>query len=351
MNDPKNILLTSANKLGDAIAFLPTATAIRQLFPESRITMLTGGPASEAACLTNLIDEFIPLPANRVTWLIKLAPDIRKRRFDLGIMASGDSSYVAAAMWLGGVKERVGFADSRLSFLLTNKCLTGRGSETELEAERNFRLARALGAEGAMPRPPCEIDAALRERANARWAQLGIRRDGPLVLVHPGSSTARRWPPENFATLCTQLAEAGCQPVVLEGPAETGLGDIVAGLARGISPVLKRVEGIDLLAAMMRDCGLFIGHSSGPLHVAVLAGVRSVSLWGDTDPAIWGPAWERERHVILRTPMPCAPCEHWTDRHVVVRGAARPECEECMGAITVDAAVEAAMRQLKEAAL
>jgi ADP-heptose:LPS heptosyltransferase len=349
MSARTNILLTSVNNLGDAVAFLPTATAVRRLFPRARMTMLTGRPAAEAAGLTSVMDDFIPLPSNGRKGLLKLVPRLRKERFDLGVMASGDSSYVAAAMFLGGVRERVGFADSRLRFLLTNRVVaTGR----ELEAERNFRLARALGAEGPAPRPACEINDTLRRQAEARWAALKIENDRPRVMVHPGSATARRWPPENFAKLCSRLMDEGrARPVLLEGPSEPGLGEKIAALCARPIPVLKDLSGIDLLAAMMRDCELFIGHSSGPLHVAFLAGVRSVSLWGETDPALWGPAWEVERHVLIRTALPCAPCEKWTgDRHIVVRSAPGNECERCLDAIGVETVVEAAKTQLKETA-
>ncbi len=343
------ILLTSVNKLGDAVAFLPTATAIRRLFPRARITMLTGDTAIEAVRLTRTVDRFIALPPDRRLGLLFLASRVRSERFDLAVTASGDSSYVAAMLFLAGVPQRVGFEDSRLRFLLTRRLAA---PQAEPEAERNFRLAQALGAEGGLPRPPFHTTEWLRGRAEARWKALDLDAKLPLLLVHAGSATVRRWPPEHFAQLCSRLlGERRAQPVVLEGPSEPGLGAEIARRSERPLPVLKDLEGIDLLAAMMQDCALFLGHSSGPLHLAFLAGTPTVSLWGETDPALWGPAWEQERHTLIRSPRPCAPCERWSDeRHRIQRGRPEPSCEHCMEAILPETVYEAVVEQLRKSA-
>lgn len=359
MLQPRKILLTSVNNLGDCVAFLPVAAAVRAAWPGARIAMLTGGAGAGAAGLTGLIDEFIELPPSRrrpPEWaLLRLAGRVRRERFDLAIMASGDSSFVAALLWAGGVRERVGFNDCSGSFLLTKRV---SGDGVEHEARRNLRLAAALGLPSDLLRPPCRIPPPLADTARSELARNGATPDDgpPLVLIHPGASTpARRWPAARFAALAARLMREGrARPVLVEGPAERGLAEDVARMSGVALPTL-RPASVELLGAIVAQCRLFIGHSSGPFHVACLVGMPTVSLWGDTDPALWGPAWEMERHRLVRSPLPCAPCERWEGRtHRITRGhgaavaaEGAPPCEECLAAITEQSVWEAVMRQLE----
>jgi heptosyltransferase-1 len=370
----RRVLLVSTNQLGDCVAFLPVAAAIRKHLPGARITMLTRRIGAEAAGLTGCVDDFIitsapgtahdvpPAPPRiaRGMRFLKQAGALRKERFDMAFMASGESSATAALLFLGRARKRIGFADCRLRRLLSIRV---EAHEMELEARRNLRLLRAAGLPDALERPPCRVPEERLAEALTLIAKGGARR--PRALIHPGSSQpTRRWPAAKFADLCSRLIRTGlAQPILVEGPAEPGLGAQIRGLSAHPLPVLSQLNGIDLLAAAMAQCDLFVGHSSGPFHLAVLLGRPTVSLWGDTDPRLWGPTWEADRHALVRSPLPCAGCEHWDPkRHVVARGpedgaprsdtrsgtegGARPPCERCFDGITVDAVLEAIRGQL-----
>jgi heptosyltransferase-1 len=358
----RRVLLVSANQLGDCVAFLPVAAAVRKHLPDARITMLTRRIGAEVARLTECVDDFIitsapgtahdvPPARSRVAGamnFLKRAGALRKERFDLAFMASGESSATAALLFLGRARKRIGFADCRLRRLLSIRV---EAREMELEARRNLRLLRAAGLPDALERPPCRVPEERLAEALTLIAKGGARA-GRRVLIHTGSSQpTRRWPAAKFADLCSRLIRTGlAQPILVEGPAEPGLGAQIHGMSAHPLPVLSQLNGIDLLAAAMAQCDLFVGHSSGPFHLAVLLGRPTVSLWGDTDPRLWGPAWEADRHALVRSPLPCAGCEHWDPkRHVVVRGpegGARPPCERCFDGITVDAVFEAIRGQL-----
>jgi ADP-heptose:LPS heptosyltransferase len=347
----RRILLVSTNQLGDCIAFLPVVAAVRKHFREARITMLTRRIGAEAAALSGCVDDFIIVPSARTRIrrnlsLLNCARALRKANFDLAFVASGESSAAVAMLKLGRVRKRIGFADCRLRRLLSVQV---EAQELELEARRNLRLLRAAGLPDVLERPPCRIPKSRLAEAQALLAKGGPRA-GPRVLIHPGSSQpTRRWPVGNFAELCSRLFRSGlAQPILVEGPAEPGLAAEIRRISARPLLVLSQLKGIDLLAAVMAQCNLFVGHSSGPFHLAVLLGRPTVSLWGDTDPRLWGPAWESERHVLVRSPLPCAGCEHWDPkRHAVVRGPKedaagdQPPCARCFDAIMVDDVFEA----------
>ena len=50
----------------------------------------------------------------------------------------------------------------------------------------------------------------------------------------------------------------------------------------------------------------YIGNDAGMTHVAALAGVPTLALFGPTDPAVWGPRGPGVR--ILTAEKPCVPC-------------------------------------------
>jgi ADP-heptose:LPS heptosyltransferase len=61
------------------------------------------------------------------------------------------------------------------------------------------------------------------------------------------------------------------------------------------------------LAERLRDYDLMISGDSGARHVAVAAGLRTLALFGPTDP--WTATPPGGRHRWLRYPIACAPCQ------------------------------------------
>jgi len=341
---PERILLSCLNNLGDCILFLPVAVALRERYPAARMVLLTSRVGAEAAELAGVFDDFIVprgCPRDRKAryrlWVLSLAGEVRRGRYDLAVMASGESSFISALLFLGGAEMRVGFDDCKLRWLLTHRVVA---RYHENEARRNVRLLGALGLPQAIRRPPCHVPADAEREAARRLRAAGVPgREGlPRVLVHPGSAWVnRRWPPELHAELCRRLASDGiAQPVLLEGPAETGLAAGIAGAAGGL-PVLAGLEHVGLLAAVMKEMDLFVGHSTGTLHVAALVGLRSVSLWGVSDPVVWGPAWDADRHLLVVAPARPGASEEAVERDRI---------HACMRSISVESVLAAIRRQL-----
>jgi heptosyltransferase-1 len=86
------------------------------------------------------------------------------------------------------------------------------------------------------------------------------------------------------------------------------------------------------LIALTRRAKLFIGGDTGPLHLAAALQVPTVAIFGPTDPARNGPYGTRS--IVLRNP--ASPTSH----------SRRPQPDEGMLEITVDAVVDAARRLL-----
>lgn len=112
--------------------------------------------------------------------------------------------------------------------------------------------------------------------------------EAPLLL-HPGAASgARRWPVERFAA----VAAASPGPVVVTaGPGEEEMA------ARVGAPVLSGL-GLLELAGAVAGARAVVSGDTGVSHLATALGTPSVTLFGPTPPALWGPP-PSERHRVL----------------------------------------------------
>jgi heptosyltransferase-3 len=159
------------------------------------------------------------------------------------------------------------------------------------------------------------------------------------VVIHPGSGSAHKCvAPKTLATVVIALQISGTTPVVLEGPADRE--PVERLLQSCVNPPIV-LKGLDLLtvAGVLAHARLFVGQDSGVTHMAGLMGVRTVALFGPTDPARWAP---RGGHVSVVQGAPCL-CQSWGD----VR-----RCEEkpCLK-MPQDHLVALCLAHLKEAAV
>jgi hypothetical protein len=101
----------------------------------------------------------------------------------------------------------------------------------------------------------------------------------PTIVFHPFSGSERKnWPLERFEELAGEL------------------GNVEWAARPGWLPFENLLD----LARWMAGARLYVGNDSGITHLAAAAGVRTIALYGDTDPEVWGP---RGANVtILRAP-------------------------------------------------
>ncbi len=128
-----------------------------------------------------------------------------------------------------------------------------------------------------------------------------------LVVLHPGSGSRQKcWPVERFAALINRLnREMQAHVFLVSGPAD---GEIVEELKAKVKGKFFLIDRLSLpkLAAIIEQCDLFIGNDSGITHLAAAMGVRTVAIFGPTDPKMWGPRGERVK--ILYKKAYCSPC-------------------------------------------
>jgi len=352
------ILLVRLRQIGDVIFTTPAVRALRQRFPDARITYVVEPAAASIVARNPHITDVVvapkrPAPVQLVADL-ELARALRSAHYDLAIDFHGGPRS-SLLTWLSGAPVRIGYQIPGRSWMYTRRIDRPRALRPRHSVDNQWDLLRALG----FPDPdrstfPVEmiVDANAARAVDDRLAQAGITKTDRLIVVHVSAGNPfRQWPIDSFVTLVRTLAAA--QPsrsiVVTSGPSDADAAGRVIASARGGLDNGSRDRVIACgdfslaeLRALLDRSSLYIGGDSGPLHVAATSRVPVVGLYGPTLPARsapWrDPQWGAE--AVEVSDLPCRPC----DQRVCAPGDFR-----CLTWIRPEQVVEAAERALRYA--
>lgn len=339
----RNLLLIRPDHLGDVLFLTPGLRALRKALPGVRITLMVGPWSADVvrdnpdvdAVLTCPFPGFERRPKSDLIapyrLLAETARRLRRDAFDAAVALRFDHWWGAWLAAEASIPTRIGYDTPETRPFLTDALSY---SADRHEVLQNTRLLRRLAPD--MPDLPGlthfvipDVD---REWASEWLLGRGASDSRPLVAIHPGAGAAvKQWPPEQWAAIAGKLiSERGAQVLLTGGPAERGLVDAVQ---RSLGqPVLDAAGQTSLgqLAALLARCRLVLGSDSGPLHLAVAVGAPTMHLYGPVDAAKFGPWGAAERHVVVRTDWPCAPCNRldWDPAQLPAHGCIRSIAEQ-----------------------
>ncbi|MGE5179048.1 MAG: glycosyltransferase family 9 protein [Bacteroidota bacterium] len=287
---PRRIhLYRPQNQLGDLLLNVPAIRAVRDRYPDARLTLVVGPQNAPAVLGQPWADEIRVLPS-RGTWGAVRAALRLEPIPDLSIYFTTVSYSVSGALLAAraAARERIGFDPAHYGrrdwAALTRAVPYPSGAVHQTEV--SLALARAAGAAEAPPPPHYIPDVGLLSRA-----------PGDVAYLHPGAGKLHnRWPVERFAEVAAALIGRGLDVQALEGPQDMGtVAALSARLGRTVPAV--RGESIPKLAARFRRAALYVGNDTGPLHLAGAVGCPTVGIYGWTDPEEWRPVGCRVRAV------------------------------------------------------
>ena len=312
-----NIAIFLPNWVGDLVMATPTLRAVRRHFgPSARIIGILRPQLAELLNGSHWLDElfpFDPKSGSREQGRLALIGHIRRQKFDMALLLT-NSFHTAALAWLGGARQRVGYARDGRSLLLTKPVQTARVGRQVLPlpmTESYLTLARAIGCPEESPQLVLDVTEAESEQAARVWEALGLRTDGQVVALNSSGAygAAKLWPAEHCAALARQIAEQLDHDVlVLCGPGERDAARAIAagaGSARVFSLAAQAVS-LGLTKGCLARCRLMVSTDSGPRHIAAALDKPVVTLLGPTLPAwIENPS---VRGPMLRAELDCLGC-------------------------------------------
>lgn len=309
----RRILIRGVNWVGDAVMTTPAIAGIRTTFPRAEISLLVKPWVAGVFAGSPHIDEIRLYDREGrhrgVSGLLRLARELRGCRFDLAILLQ-NAFEAALLVFLAGIPRRVGYNTQGRGLLLTTAVVQDRSTRGLHHVDYYRALLGALAWDQGDRAPTLFLSSQTEERAEALLEEEGVGSQEALVAFNPGSTygSAKRWPADRYAALADRLiADLGVK-VLLTGAKGDGA---VAGAVRSYARYPQRVidltgrTDIQLFAAVLKRCAVFVTNDTGAMHVGAAIGVPVVSIFGPTDPRTTSPVG---RHVVLRHPVPCSPC-------------------------------------------
>ena len=289
----RNVLIIRTDAIGDIILTTPLVKAAKACLPRANLTFLVAEESRELVEGVPGCDRIIGHrrgrgPARLLSFL-NTARILRRERYDLVLALPHGSLGVAVWALVSGAAYRVGYRSRGFGWLFSHGLPDERGYRIKHEVENCLELLRALGLrpDESVKSLYLKVDAEAKERMVGYLDVMGISLENEgIALIHPGSRTTWvRWLPERFAQVADQMqAKWGVRIILVGGPGEESISGSVARCMK--SPALDLTGRLSLveLAALASVSRLFIGHSTGPMHLAAAANIPVVALFGPASP-------------------------------------------------------------------
>lgn len=333
-----NILIVKLSAIGDVIHALPVAHALKQQYPESRITWVVEKQAYDLLTNNPDIDEIILFEKPKfksIIGVLKYAPDfsrmLKERRFDLAIDLQGLFKSAAVTI-LSGAKQRFGYCNMRELSQWVSEPVCGENRQGHI-VERYLDVVRFIGCDVSEVVFSMNITAEEAARAALTAAQAGLPTGQSYAVLAPGTNwTSKCWPTGHFAQLASELFQTGIIPVIIGGPGDAELAaQILSQSPQAINLVGKTT--LKELAYVIKNASFFVGGDTGPMHLAVAVQTPVIALFGPTNPDRNGP-YGQGRHTVITIMSDCRGC--WKRQC--------PEGRPCMATIDVRQVMEVVRR-------
>lgn len=315
-----NILVYRLGSLGDTIMALPCFHKVREAFPSADITLLTNQPVmakaspSEAVLGSGYFYNRVltyPVGTRNPFLLATLAWQIKTLNIHTVVnltMARSESS-VQRDRWFfraSGVRHLIGFPTGQQDFDIINPT-TG---EPEWEARRLARRLNAIGSPSLDADHYWDLRLTDAERSTARQV-LGDRSSQvPMIALCVGTKLqSNDWGEVNWINLATRLRSvlSGWKLVMIGAADEADLSNRIADAWGGASLNLCGRTSPRVSAAVLEQTRVFVGHDSGPMHLAACVGTPCVGIFSARNlPRQWYPRGDKNRILYHKTD--CAGC-------------------------------------------
>lgn len=127
----------------------------------------------------------------------------------------------------------------------------------------------------------------------------------------------KNWPVEKWLELFNFLGTKlpGIQLVILGDNSEVALNKTIDSLNNNnILSLIGKTQLSDVMEIIFHS-RFYIGLDSGLMHIAAALNKPSFTLWGASDPELYGYAWLGDKHRTVSLNLSCAPCSAWIGRN------------------------------------
>ena len=290
------------SSLGDIVLTTPLLTSIKAQYPETQIVYVTKRHFASILREDPRIDTFIELDSS--TSLFSLLAALRAQKIDGILDLHGKWRGLATRLSHPLTPSALLTKPNRLEQFLVRRGLTTFRPKYPI-VERYYQAADKLFQ---APLERSKLSMHVPKTASERLLRTISRSPKQLkdaVVIGPGAQwETKRWPIERHIELCQALRARGVHVMACGSPDESTL---LERLSRdGGVDVLPHVT-LELLPALLSSVRAFIGHDSGPMHIARALGTPTIALFGSTPSS----QFDFTGHQLVENPQSCSPCHSY----------------------------------------
>lgn len=303
----KRYLVIKISAIGDVIMALPMIDAIRSHEPDAYIVWVCGKsvvPLLRQFSINRLVivDENKLLSGSRlekIQTVFCVWKEIAFRKYDVLALGHAAKSYQILTFWTRCLNKR------KFSHMLGKMWPIPSRHHTD---EYVRLVLDEIKREDVFSSPQLKVESDVIVQSILSQCVAGYE----TIVLSPGGAkniladdACRRWPIENYVCLAKLLEEKGYNVILIGSSSDAWIKDFFKDVkfidAVGKTTLLQ-------LVALLENCDCFITHDSGPLHIAGLASVKIIALFGPTNP--WEKVPRREDvHVLWDAEYyTCCPC-------------------------------------------
>lgn len=294
----KNILLIRLDRLGDVVLTTPAIRAVRRTYPKAKVHLLVAGYTRDLVVNDPDVDKVLVYKKDKL-----------EKDYDLAIAfhPGFKQNYIAYSC---GAKTRIGYTGWGGGFFLTRKLKDDRARRVRHEVVSALEVADLAGCNTGDVSLHVSVTDSGEGFAQEFFGLNGLS-GAPVIAIHPGARQDYiRWPKEGFAKVADRLIkDHGVKVILIGSESERGLVEAVASLMEE-KPVFAVGLSLTGLVSVIKRCALFIGNSTGPMHIAAGSGVPVVAIFGPAHPLDsfkeWGP-WSRN-NIVVNKVLNCPHC-------------------------------------------
>lgn len=300
LNGLPRILIIRFSAIGDVVRVLPALHALRDTYPHAQIDWAVEPKSFDVISEHPALDQIHVFERPDGLWqgakvFREFCNKIRDGHYDMvldfhGILKSGLLTRASKA------KDRYAFAPPRaqeMSHRFANHRIELPSTQMN-RIEENLAMSKVAGAQGnnldVVITVSEETQDAIEEYIHSEF------QSGKLIAaVHaPVDRPEKQWPLANYAALVDLLLADGRFEVLLTwGPGQREVAATIQQLSKRNPHIAPETPDLKHHAWLIKQCDLFFGGDTGPMHIASAMDVPVVAVFGGTSPA---------KHHPLRLP-------------------------------------------------
>lgn len=301
-NSINNIIVFRLNKVGDMICTLPFLKTLRNHFEKAKITVFTEQPAQEIMQVLDYINGFIIYKNNNKLFLNKYLESYRLinnykkkssiKKFDIAFgVKGGFSSSLALLTLISGASLRAGYVNKNH---ILRHCYNLPVASVDFahthQVETCLNILSVIGIKDFAKDISIEIPADFTNKVHEFIALNKISLDKPVILFNISNNREKSsWDIDKFIELGRILIEKHAFTCIISSTDKDEEQGHTLCRTIGTNAFYYKTKKLMDFAAIASLSSFVVAGDGGASHISAAAGAPVISIFGETNPAIWKP--------------------------------------------------------------